>query len=80
MPLSTNEIIAELELARGKAEDPDGFHTTPEYAEMLGLGDGAVRKRLKKLERDGRLERGRKLVECLSGHRQTVTAYRIVPE
>ena len=85
--LTSEQIIAEIELAWEKSNDDEGpnSYTLKELCQILGLSDSAVYKRLDVLEASGRLICTNKFVTTrattISGQRvvRPVPAYRIVP-
>ena len=74
------DLIAELQAAIENVESPDDAFTTGELAELLGVGDAAIRKRLKKLNKTGRLMPVRIMRNSLTGTLRRVWGYRILPE
>ena len=61
----------------GEPPDPDAL-TAMELADLLGLGQTAVRVRLEKLLRAGKATKAWKTVIDSAGRTQRVTAYRLV--
>jgi predicted ArsR family transcriptional regulator len=51
--MTAEEMLLELEKALTQADTPDDAVTTGELADLLGVGDAAIRKRLKKLSKTG---------------------------
>ena len=80
MTMTAEEMLLELEKALTQADTPDDAATTGELAELLGVGDAAIRKRLKKLSKTGRVVPVRVYRESLTGTSRLVWAYRILPE
>tara|TARA_R100001530_G_scaffold21080_2_gene17470 strand:- start:128 stop:400 length:273 start_codon:yes stop_codon:yes gene_type:complete len=80
MGMTTEEMLLELEKVLTGADAPDDAVTTGELADLLGVGDAAVRKRLKKLSKTGRVVPVRVHRESLTGTSRLVWAYRILPE
>lgn len=74
------DLIAELQAAIENVEAPDDAFTTGELADLLGVGDAAIRKRLKKLNKTGRLLPVRIMRKSLTGNFRKVWGYRILPE
>ena len=74
------DLIAELQAAIENVGSPDDAFTTGELAELLGVGDAAIRKRLKKLNKTGRLMPVRIMRNSLTGTLRRVWGYRILPE
>jgi predicted ArsR family transcriptional regulator len=79
MTMTTEEILLELEKAISKADSPDDAITTPELAELLSVGDAAVRRRLKRLSKSGRVVPVRVHRTDLAGCPRLVWAYKILP-
>lgn len=78
--MTTEEMIAELEIALAASENPDGFYSTREYGDLLGLGADAVRRRLRVLQNLGRLEHRRvRRPNDLGGGSSVKDCYRILP-
>ena len=80
MKMTEADLIAELQAAIENVESPDDAFTTGELAELLGVGDAAIRKRLKKLNKTGRLIPVRIMRNSLTGTLRRVWGYRILPE
>jgi predicted ArsR family transcriptional regulator len=80
MKMTEADLIAELQAAIENVESPDDAFTTGELAELLGVGDAAIRKRLKKLNKTGRLMPVRIMRNSLTGTLRRVWGYRILPE
>ena len=49
MKMSEAELLAELQTAMDNVESPDDAFTTGELADLLEVGEAAVRKRLKRI-------------------------------
>lgn len=73
------ELIEEV-LKALETEDPDGFHTTKEFAKLLGVAIPTVRAKLHAIDDAGRLEVGTVTRLSLGRISAPVTAYRILPE
>jgi len=69
-----DELLRELEATLAPAED--GL-TSKELANKLGIGVGAVRTRLYRLNAEGKLVRVRKLIQAMDGRMITVVAYKL---
>ena len=80
MKMSESELIAELQTAIDNVELPDDAFTTGELADLLGVGDAAIRKRLKQFSKTGRLLPVRIMRKSLTGNLRKVWGYRILPE
>tara|TARA_R100001530_G_scaffold60685_1_gene43819 strand:+ start:249 stop:509 length:261 start_codon:yes stop_codon:yes gene_type:complete len=80
MKMTEADLIAELQAAIENVEAPDDAFTTGELADLLGVGDAAIRKRLKKLNKTGRLLPVRIMRKSLTGNFRKVWGYRILPE
>ena len=78
--MTAEEMLLELEKVLTKAATPADAVTTGELAELLQVGDAAVRKRLKKLSKTGRVVPVRVHRKSLTGTSRLVWAYRILPE
>ena len=74
------DLIAELQAAIENVGSPDDAFTTGELAELLGVGDAAIRKRLKQFSKTGRLLPVRIMRKSLTGDLRKVWGYRILPE
>lgn len=77
--MNESDILRELESAIAAAGNPEGAYTTQELGEALGLGEEAVRRRLKALKRAGRLEVLTVRRENINGVMDHRPAYRILP-
>ena len=77
--MDVSQIIQELERAIKSENAPEGFYTTEELADMLGVGVAAVRRRLKVLHTAGQVESMRKPVQGMDGVTRPVQSYRIRP-
>ena len=55
MKMSESELLAELQAAIDNVETPDDAFTTNELADLLEVGEAAVRKRLKRISKTGEL-------------------------
>ena len=80
MKMSESELLAELQAAIDNVETPDDAFTTNELADLLEVGEAAVRKRLKRISKTGRLVPVRIMRESLTGNLRKVWGYRILPE
>jgi biotin operon repressor len=80
MKMSEAELLAELQTAMDNVESPDDAFTTGELADLLEVGEAAVRKRLKRISKTGRLVPVRIMRESLTGNLRKVWGYRILPE
>jgi len=80
MRMTEAEIIEELQAAIDNVDSPDDAFTTGEVADLLGIGDAAVRKRLKQFAKTGRLSPVRIMRRSLTGNLRKVWGYRILPE
>lgn len=76
--ITTDEWLKELE-SLGAFTDSEG-QTTIEICEASGHGDEWVRRHLRKLADLGRLKVGQRHIVNLSGSRQTVPVYSILPD
>lgn len=74
------ELIEAVQEALATQDDPEGYYTTAEWAEMFGLALEATRKRLKKLTVTGNLEHAKvPRVSPLSGVETRTHGYRFKP-
>ena len=80
MKMTEADLIAELQAAIENVESPDDAFTTGELADLLGVGNAAIRKRLKKLKKTGRLLPVQIMRKSLTGDLRKVWGYRILPE
>ena len=80
MKMTEADLIAELQAAIENVESPDDAFTTTELADLLGVGNAAIRKRLKKLKKTGRLLPVQIMRKSLTGELRKVWGYRILPE
>lgn len=80
MKMTEAALIAELQAAIENVESPDDAFTTGELADLLGVGNAAIRKRLKKLKKTGRLLPVQIMRKSLTGDLRKVWGYRILPE
>lgn len=76
--MDVNEIVEELSAALLLQDSPEGYYTTEELGEIMGLSISAVRRRLKVLNKAGRLQVVKKSVASMDGVIRPVQAYRIV--
>jgi DNA-binding Lrp family transcriptional regulator len=58
-------------------DNPDGAMTVREIRGETGMGEDAVRERVRKLLAEGKLEVTKKRIVDMSGRRMTVAAYRV---
>jgi hypothetical protein len=72
---SMDQLVEELR-SKVPTVDDDGARTE-EICLALGLGETTVRKMLRQLKADGRLEVVRRRIEAVDGKLVTVRAYRI---
>lgn len=78
LEITQNELLEEL--ARYAAGDaPESAKTVQELAFAANISDGVVHKRLKLLQRQGRLRVHRVLRERIDGRMNPVPAYTILP-
>lgn len=77
--MTPEQIIAELEELTRSGTTPDGFYTTKELADLLGLGKVSMTKRLDLAKKAGRLEVVFVKREALDGRMMRSPAYRILP-
>ena len=77
--LSDATVVAELEAVLHGSENREGYYTTEEWGELLGREAQAVRRRLRAMERLGRLERKTWFTPNFRGHMSETTGYRILP-
>ena len=80
MKMSESELLAELQAAIDNVETPEDAFTTNELADLLEVGEAAVRKRLKRISKTGRLIPVRIMRKSLTGNLRKVWGYRILPE
>lgn len=76
--MDINAVLAELRSAVERQEKPDGYFTTKEYMEMLGLGEKAVRRRLQAIADAGRLDAIDIHITGMGGRKHVSHAYRIL--
>ena len=80
MKMTEADLIAELQTAIDNTASPADAFTTGELSELLGVGDAAIRKRLKQFSKTGRLLPVRIMRKSLTGNLRKVWGYRILPE
>lgn len=80
MKMTEADLIAELQAAMESVESQDDAFTTGELADLLGVGDAAIRKRLKQFNKTGRLMPVRIMRKSLTGNLRKVWGYRILSE
>ena len=80
MKMTEADLIAELQAAIENVGSPDDAFTTGELAELLGVGDAAIRKWLKQFSKTGRLLPVRIMRKSLTGDLRKLWGYRILPE
>jgi len=78
--LTHEEVVAELERVIGESENPTGAFTTSDLSSMMGITEYQVRKRLKSVSAQNRLEVCRITRPNLGGIPQSRIAYRILSE
>ena len=76
--LTHEEVVAELERVIGASPNPTGAFTTRDLATMLGITEDQVRKKLKSVRAQNRLEVCRITRPNLGGIPQSRIAYRIL--
>ena len=76
--LTEADLLAELQSAIDGAETSDDAFTTHELADLLGIGDAAVRLRLRRLAKTGRLVPVKIMRKSLTGNLRRVWGYRIL--
>lgn len=73
--------LADLEsILRQMGEKEAGGVTTDEVIVATGLGSSTVRSRMRRLWKQGKLERCRRQIESMAGYMMWVSAYRLKPE
>jgi len=78
--MTEEELIQELEtIMHSEAANPDGYYTTEELAEMIGLTPASVRKRLKIAFKAGRVDVKKMMRPNMRGYLAPHTGYRIRP-
>ena len=80
MKMTEADLIAELQAAMERGEAQDDAFTTGELADLRGVGDAAIRKRLKQFNKTGRLMPVRIMRKSLTGNLRKVWGYRILSE
>ena len=80
MMMTQEEIFEELQKALDSADSPDDAFTTGELSEVLGIGEAAVRRRLRKLTASGRIQPIRIKRMSLTGTMRKVWGYRFISE
>lgn len=78
--MTETELLAAVQEALAKEENPEGYYTTEDWAELFGLSIGTTRKRLSQLKRLGRLEAGKVYRMNLHDIMQSRPGYRFIPE
>lgn len=78
--MTSEEMIAELEELLRHSDNPAGFYTVTELAEMAGVGKVPMHRRLQLAMRAGRLEVVKVLRPAIDGRMLPAPAYRIMPE
>ena len=73
------QVIAALQEILKSQPDPEGYYTSEEWADMLGVSGATVQKRLRVVLKAGRLGRAKVQREGLRGA-TTTFAYRILPK
>ena len=77
--MTRDEILAEFESILAVQADPEGYLTAEDFAEVMGLGKVAVQKRLKVVQRAGRLSVVKVKRQAIDGRLMHTPAYRILP-
>jgi hypothetical protein len=73
------ELLQAVQEALASTDDPEGFYTTEDWCDLLGLREDATRKRLKKLLASGNLELGSVRRVDMKGVETPRAAYRFKP-
>ena len=77
--VTRDEILAEFEALLAASDDPEGYVTAWELADMMNLGKVAIQKRLRVAQQAGRLSVVRVQRPSIDGRMMVVPAYRILP-
>ena len=78
--MTAEELLSELESVLAEAgRGPDDAYTREELEEILGLGESAVRRRLRAMKKAGRLQIVTVVRENVAGEPSRRPAYRILP-
>jgi hypothetical protein len=75
--VSECELLDEIRASLGVEERKPGFYSIPEMAEQLNCSAGAVRLKVLKMQREGRLDSMRVKVLRSDGVSSHVTVYRL---
>lgn len=75
--ISESEILDELRASLAVEERQPGFYSIPEMAEQLNCSSGAVRLKVIKMQKEGRVESMRVKVLRSDGVSSHVTVYRL---
>lgn len=75
--MTASELVEELERLYSESQDPEGYLTTTELADLLGIGVKGVRSRLRAAQRQGRLEVTHVRRAALNGQGYLCPAYRL---
>lgn len=71
-------LLEALRAAMGAAEDCEGALTTRELCEMLGISEKTARKRIDRLQREGRVQVVHVPRKRIDGEIRPTAAYRLV--
>lgn len=75
--ITHDEWIAALEAAQSERPADDEGMTTQEIAEVFGVSTKKCRELLKKIQREGRIQVGRRHIARIDGTMTPVAVYRI---
>ena len=79
--MTKDEILAELLALLATQPDPEGYYSTAEWGEMLGVSSSAaIHRRLKVAKQAGRLDVVKVKVPSNDGRLMISYRYRVVPE
>lgn len=78
--MTESELLAEIEALLANHDEPADARTTSEWAEFMGMGEAAARRRLKVAQNAGRLEIVKVRRTRFDGVAFSTTAYRILAQ
>lgn len=76
--MTESELLAEIEALLATDDEPEDARTTSEWAEFMGMGEAAARRRLKVAQKAGRLEIVKVRRNRFDGVSFATTAFRIL--
>ena len=76
--ITLDELLYEIDRLTLHVDQPDGM-TMVEFANMLGINTITARKLVRRLDADGRITQGRKMIRCWNGRAYPADCFTIQP-